>query len=221
VSRLSSAEDPKKSGSLLLDLIGRILDHQAIVTFMFAKISIESCGWRKPPQLLDPLLTSSFALGTVGGHIRYPASGRRNGRRPTATEEEREMRKLMLIGAALTVGALGLNQGLAEQQQGSEQAAEEDMKVTGMVTEADQETKEISIEDQKFIMPEEGGGASVFPQVGAEVTVFYREEDQPVRDYGDRRGLPRPPEDMRGAARDAPVPQDLRTPAALRPYQSG
>ena len=45
-----------------------------------------------------------------------------------------------------------------------------------LVTEADQETKEITIENQKFVMPEEGGGASLFPQVGAEVTVFYREE---------------------------------------------
>jgi hypothetical protein len=83
------------------------------------------------------------------------------------------MRKLMLIGAALAVGAFGLNQTLAQQAQ---QGAEEDMKVTGMVTEADQETKEITIEDQKFVMPEEGGGASLFPQVGAEVTLFYREE---------------------------------------------
>jgi len=89
------------------------------------------------------------------------------------------MRKLMLIGAALAVGAFGLNQTLAEQieQQGDEQAAEEDMKVTGMVTEADQQTKEITIEEEKFVMPEEGGGASMFPQVGAEVTVFYRVED--------------------------------------------
>jgi hypothetical protein len=80
------------------------------------------------------------------------------------------MRKLMLIGAALAVGAFGLNQTLAQQ------GAEEDMKVTGTVTEADQDTKEITIEDQKFVMPEEGGGASLFPQVGAEVTLFYREE---------------------------------------------
>ena len=81
------------------------------------------------------------------------------------------MRKLMLIGAALAVGAFGLNQTLAQQG-----GAEEDMKVTGTVTEADQETKEITIEDEKFVMPEEGGGASLFPQVGAEITVFYREE---------------------------------------------
>jgi hypothetical protein len=81
----------------------------------------------------------------------------------------------MLVGAALAVGAFGLNQTSAQQAQ-QQGGAEEDMKVTGMVTEADQESKEITIEDQKFVMPEEGGGASMFPQVGAEITVFYREE---------------------------------------------
>jgi hypothetical protein len=43
----------------------------------------------------------------------------------------------------------------------------------------------------------------------------------PVWDYSDRRGLPRPPEDMRGIARDAPVPRDMRAPEALRAYSSG
>jgi hypothetical protein len=51
------------------------------------------------------------------------------------------MRKLVLIGAALAVGAFGLNQTLAQQTQ-QQGGAEEDMKITGMVTEADQETKE-------------------------------------------------------------------------------
>jgi hypothetical protein len=37
-------------------------------------------------------------------------------------------------------------------------------------------------------------------------------------DYSVRRGLPRPPSDMRGAARDFPVPRDMRTPEAMRPY---
>jgi hypothetical protein len=105
--------------------------------------------------------------------MRYPGERPARPAPANAIEEEREMRKLMLIGAALAAGALGLNQALAQQAQ---QAAEEDMKVTGMVTEADEETKEITIEDQKFVMPEESGGASMFPQVGAEITVFYREE---------------------------------------------
>lgn len=89
------------------------------------------------------------------------------------------MRKLMLVATALAAGAIGLNQAVAQQSQ--QQATEEDMKVTGMVTEADQQTNEITIDDQKFVMPDTAGGASVWPQVGAEVTVFYEEQgDQKV-----------------------------------------
>jgi hypothetical protein len=40
------------------------------------------------------------------------------------------------------------------------------------------------------------------------------------RDYSDRRGLPRQPSAMRGAARDFAVPKDMRIPEALRLYQS-
>jgi hypothetical protein len=40
----------------------------------------------------------------------------------------------------------------------------------------------------------------------------------PLRDYSDRSGLPRPPDQMRGAARDLEVPRDMRTPEAMRPY---
>ena len=39
-----------------------------------------------------------------------------------------------------------------------------------------------------------------------------------ARDYSDRRGMPGSPEAMRGAARDLKVPEDMRIPAALRPY---
>ena len=40
-----------------------------------------------------------------------------------------------------------------------------------------------------------------------------------VRDYSDRRGLPLPPDEMRGAARaDFEAPSDFQTPEALRPY---
>src|SRR5687768_17591211 len=42
----------------------------------------------------------------------------------------------------------------------------------------------------------------------------------PIPDYGDRRGLPRPPEAMRGVARAALGPSDVRMPEAMRPYQS-
>ncbi len=40
------------------------------------------------------------------------------------------------------------------------------------------------------------------------------------RDYSDRRGMPQPPEAMRGAARDFEIPRDFRTPEALRPWTS-
>ena len=39
-----------------------------------------------------------------------------------------------------------------------------------------------------------------------------------ARDYSNRRGMPGSPEAMRGAARDLNVPEDMRIPAALRPY---
>jgi hypothetical protein len=45
-----------------------------------------------------------------------------------------------------------------------------------------------------------------------------RQVPAPVPDYGDRSGLPRPPEAMRGAARDFVVPRDMRIPEPLRPY---
>ncbi|MCB8822780.1 cyclase dehydrase [Microvirga rosea] len=47
------------------------------------------------------------------------------------------------------------------------------------------------------------------------------QEPQPRRyfDYSDRSGLPRPPQQMRGAARDFEVPRDMRIPDAMRPYK--
>jgi hypothetical protein len=40
----------------------------------------------------------------------------------------------------------------------------------------------------------------------------------PLRDYSDRSGFPRPPEEMRGAARDFVAPRDFRTPEPLQPF---
>jgi hypothetical protein len=42
-----------------------------------------------------------------------------------------------------------------------------------------------------------------------------------IRDYSARRGMPRAPAAMRGAARDFQVPRDMRIPQAMRPYPSG
>jgi hypothetical protein len=41
-----------------------------------------------------------------------------------------------------------------------------------------------------------------------------------LADYSARRGMPRPPAEMRGAARDFEVPRDMRIPEAMRPYPS-
>jgi hypothetical protein len=45
-----------------------------------------------------------------------------------------------------------------------------------------------------------------------------REPLPPLYDYSDRRGMPRSPEQMRGAARDFQVPRDMRPPRELRPF---
>jgi hypothetical protein len=43
----------------------------------------------------------------------------------------------------------------------------------------------------------------------------------PARDYRDRSGFPRPPAEMRGAARDrVNIPSDMRGPEAMRPYDA-
>jgi hypothetical protein len=44
------------------------------------------------------------------------------------------------------------------------------------------------------------------------------EARRPTVDYSNRSGLPRTPDQMRGAARDFEVPADMRVPAALRPW---
>ena len=84
------------------------------------------------------------------------------------------MRKLMLIAMALVAGAAGLNESAAQQDQ--QPSATEEMKATGMVTEADTTTNEITIGDKTFVVPDQAGTA-LFPQVGAEITVFYEEQD--------------------------------------------
>jgi hypothetical protein len=89
------------------------------------------------------------------------------------------MRKIMLIAAALSVGAVGVTQITAAQDAnpkkaatGENQATTEEMKVTGMVTKADEQKGEITIDDKSFVLSNE-----VFPQVGAKVTAFYENRD--------------------------------------------
>jgi Cu/Ag efflux protein CusF len=82
------------------------------------------------------------------------------------------MRRFMLMVTVLATGALALGGAAAEEKA----QAQDDMKVTGMVTEVDKDTNEITVDDETFVMPDSAGGASVMPQVGAEITLFYREE---------------------------------------------
>ncbi len=91
------------------------------------------------------------------------------------------MRISMLMAAALAAGALALNGAAAQQTQQDQQAQETEegadgMKVTGMVTDVDKDANEITIDGKNYIMSDTGGGAAMMPQVGAEITLFYREE---------------------------------------------
>jgi len=101
-----------------------------------------------------------------------------------------EMRKIPLVAAALAAGTLTLpyaaaqdvqhppggEEGTDSQQTQQEVSGEEGTQVTGLVTSADPQTHAITIGDKTFVMPDQGGGASLFPQVGAEVTLFYEEQ---------------------------------------------
>jgi hypothetical protein len=72
------------------------------------------------------------------------------------------MRRLLFILVALAARALSLNQAVAQQDQ--QQTSNGEKEVTGIVTEADEETREITVNDQTFVMPEGGGAALFFPK---------------------------------------------------------
>jgi hypothetical protein len=107
-----------------------------------------------------------------------------------ASDQEMEMHKAMLLATAVAAGALALpyaaaqdvahppaeKEGTDSQQVQQKGSGEEGTQVTGMVTAVDPQTQKITIEDQTFVMPKEGGGAALFPQVGSEVTLSYKEE---------------------------------------------
>ena len=83
------------------------------------------------------------------------------------------MRRIMLIAAALVAGAVGSSQTAAAQDVKPKVAAEE-MKVTGRVTKADEQTGQITVGDKTLVME---GGEGEFPQVGGKVTAFYELRD--------------------------------------------
>ncbi len=64
----------------------------------------------------------------------------------------------------------------AQAQTGEQATAASGTEVTGVVTAADEQTHEIVINGQTYVMPAEGGGAALMPAEGDEVTLYYREE---------------------------------------------
>jgi hypothetical protein len=53
----------------------------------------------------------------------------------------------------------------------------------------------------------------------ATTQLLHEQAQRPVHDYSDRRGLPLPPNEMRGAALlDFDMPADMRTPIALQAF---
>lgn len=85
------------------------------------------------------------------------------------------MRRFVLMLAALALGAFGLH-GAAAQQVQQQGQADDGAKVTGVVTSADAQTGEITIDGKTFVM-EGHGGATMFPHAGDKVTLFYRQQD--------------------------------------------
>jgi hypothetical protein len=60
-------------------------------------------------------------------------------------------------------------------------------------------------------------GVTALDIVCAQMLRGEGEPQRPPRDYSDRIGLARSPAEMRGAARDAPIGEDMRTPKMLQP----
>jgi hypothetical protein len=104
---------------------------------------------------------------------RSPARAPAGKARRVNPQREMEMRKGVLMAAMLAAGLLGFQGATAEEQA----AAEDEEQVTGMVTAADEVTRELVIdEDETFVMADHGG-AALWPNVGDRITLFYREED--------------------------------------------
>jgi Cu/Ag efflux protein CusF len=82
------------------------------------------------------------------------------------------MPKSMLIAVALVAGAVGLNQTMA--QQTPKQGTAEEMKITGVVTKADEQTGEITIGDKTLVMEP---GEGMYPRVGSKVTALYEDRN--------------------------------------------
>jgi hypothetical protein len=82
------------------------------------------------------------------------------------------MGRLTVLGIALAVGACAMGGGGGQADQQAMTSGEE---VTGTVTAVDDQTDEITVGGETYAMSEQAG-TSMMPQVGDQVTLFYREE---------------------------------------------
>jgi hypothetical protein len=82
------------------------------------------------------------------------------------------MGRLTVFGVGLALGACAMGGGGGHADQQVMTSGEE---VTGTVTTVDDQTHEITIGDETYVMSRQAG-TSMMPQVGDQVTLFYREE---------------------------------------------
>ena len=83
------------------------------------------------------------------------------------------MRRLMIGTAALLASAFSLQTALADDAK--TEASENEMSVTGMVSEVDETAQEIVVDGKTFILADQAGTA-MMPSAGDKVTLFYEEQ---------------------------------------------
>ncbi len=82
---------------------------------------------------------------------------------------------LAALGLALPAAAQQQQEGQSAQQQ-SGAPADSGTEVTGIVTSVDDQTHELVIDGENYVMPEQSGTA-MMPAPGDKVTLFYEEQD--------------------------------------------
>jgi Cu/Ag efflux protein CusF len=82
------------------------------------------------------------------------------------------MGRLRVLAIGLALGACAMGGG---GEQADQQAMTSGEEVTGTVTGVDDQTHEITVGDETYAMSQQAG-TSMMPQVGDQVTLFYREE---------------------------------------------
>lgn len=84
------------------------------------------------------------------------------------------MRRLMFATATLLAGALSAQGALADESE-TEATSENEMSVTGTVTEVNEDTHVIEVDGKTFSLDDQAGTA-MMPAVGDKVTLFYEEQ---------------------------------------------